>query len=398
MEIEICTNMHNTLLCGKTKSYTRWFSLVSLIFMLLAFSLNVHSTSVCSESYVDKYGWPTHEYPAKVVVKSKKAGVYVNSWEGPNYVFSRGDTLLVVKTGLIDQTREAGYVLDSGSRGMVPVSDCRYIGGIDEEELSIYNHIPFSLRWPLIAVCILCVLGIALFNLEQPWLATLASSVMMFLFYWYLKESDYTLWFVRPSFVGWIWTVVNGFLFMICGIFIWKLITHTFCFLGIDPITLICLKVAFVIEVYTNGGWENLTGVLLGIAFIATLISRRKYIGFVDVIALAVAYTFCWLFLNKGGQMCGREFHGWYYVLFLVTMFPQLIPDFENASSNVSSGSRDKWNEEHGTVHTSSDGSRYIVDGNGGHHWIWSEHESTALDNSNSEWHIYGNSAKRIKR
>lgn len=54
MEIEICTNMHNTLLCGKTKSYTRWFSLVSLIFMLLAFSLNVHSTSVGSESYVDK--------------------------------------------------------------------------------------------------------------------------------------------------------------------------------------------------------------------------------------------------------------------------------------------------------------------------------------------------------
>ena len=299
---------------------------------------------------------------------------------------------------MLNQTGKAGYVLDSSSRGMVPVSDCRYIGGIDEAKLSIYNHIPFSLRWPLIAVCVLCALGIALFNCEQPWLATLASLMMMFLFYWYLKVSDYTLWFVRPSLVGWIWTAVNGFLFMMCGIFIWKLISHTFGFLGIDPITLICLKVAFIIEVYSNGGWENLTGVLLSIAFIVTLISRRKYIGFVDVIALAVAYTFCWLFLNEGGHMCGRKFNGWYYILFLVTMFPQLIPDFDTASSSVSTVSRDKWNEDHGTIHTSADGNRYIVDGNGGQHWVWSEHESTVIDDSNKEWHISGNSARKVKR
>ena len=108
----------------------------------------------------------------------------------------------------------------------------------------------------------------------------------------------------------------------------------------------------------------------------------------------------------------------WGFNIGLVWGVIYVVLDFRNVGSEIfssgsssscpSSGSggggynsssyNDTWNDNHGSVFTDPSGERYIVDGNGKRHWIWSEYESSAHDNGGEEWYISGDSAEKVKR
>ena len=103
------------------------------------------------------------------------------------------------------------------------------------------------------------------------------------------------------------------------------------------------------------------------------------------------------------GLVCG--------VIYVILDFRNVVSEIfsSGSSSSCSSGSscgggcgsssyNDTWNDNHGSVFTDSSGERYVVDGNGKRHWLWSDYESSAHDDGGEEWSIHGDSAEKVKR
>ena len=154
-----------------------------------------------------------------------------------------------------------------------------------------------------------------------------------------------------------------------------------------------CVKWLFIIAFGLTAGF-----------FALELIGRILAAGLGVWILTLMVCVILWMFRIIESETIWRTAK-WGFNIGLVCGVIYVILDFRNvvseifssgSSSSCSSGSsggggcgsssyNDTWNDNHGSVFTDSSGDRYVVDGNGKRHWLWSDYESSAHDDGGEE-------------
>ncbi|MDE7455591.1 MAG: SH3 domain-containing protein [Prevotella sp.] len=313
-------------------------------------------------------GWVKSDYlifhfPARIVITTENPRLYnsrifTNTDHFPVNT-GKGDTLLVIDQGYAPMNLSVRtFQLDGG--GLIAMDDCRYIGQADDSELSRYSHTPFTIHLKLLLIVILIIASLGrLFNGKYQWgvfytVLTFAAEI------WYLKTTNFSTWFVRPDIVGYIWTFINGTIFVIALLGQYLAVQLCFAYLGIGGIISdwgfrICL--VLVLFNHQNVGLGLLVAPIL---FIINIIGNSRW--------PRIAYIFIgcigWYWALVGFGQIIDTFHS-FFVWTIVFFIWGSIP----ISSNVASKSK-KETPNHVDIFHTADGTPYYNDSEGHMHTL----------------------------
>ena len=267
------------------------FRVFTLLLLLLPLQVVAGNNNTKVTNYpADKFGYPSHQFPAEVVVIKKEPPLFFSKETSFGSLASRmdkGDTIRVTDWG-ISRNNKVLYRVDvTGDERWIYATDIKFVKVIEEKELSDWSYVSLGKRGMIALIIGLMVLFV--YFLNQGW--TLRGIFTFIAFMGaeliYMNNMDVPTWFVEPVVVGWVWTVINAILLIIFTIF------HIRCadkflslFLFTDKVSLWGLRISiiltiawgrfgylilaasllltFVINLF-KGGWRNLFYTLLGV-------------------------------------------------------------------------------------------------------------------------------------
>ena len=267
------------------------FKILVLILLLLPFQTMLGSEDSKVTNYpADKFGYPSHQFPAEVVVTKKEPPLFFSKETSFGSVASRldkGDTIRVTDCGISRNDKVLYRVDVTSDERWIYAADIKFVQVIEEKELSDWGYVSWEKRGLIALIVGLMVLFIYFIN--QGWILRGIFTFMAFMGaeLIYMNNMDVPTWFVEPVVVGWIWTVINAILLILFTIF------HVRCadrflslFLYTDKISLWGLRISiiltiawgrfgylilaasllltFVINIF-KGGWRNLIYTILGV-------------------------------------------------------------------------------------------------------------------------------------
>ncbi len=230
--------------------------------------------------------------------------------------------------------------------------------------------------------------------------------ITSFTIFFYLKEMGMNaLWFIQPSIMNNWWKVIFNFI-----VFIYVLINLFVFFLK----TMDDLSMTF------RGSVNILVGLIgWGIGIIGFLFAywfKDEWLDYVIWIVAAIQmiqFVIMAYHLWHGGGIIGILISFFVYIVGALSIVFIAVPIVAvaiilmiigivicaicNGDSCSQPNTSLSWEESNGTVFSSAQG-KYIVDGNGDHHWVWGEHGDMLDDDKGHSWYSpSGMSARRYE-
>lgn len=157
------------------------------------------------------------EFPAQLVITADKPRLFSGSLysddDGSYLGLEKGDTILATDQGYEPRGTVRTFVMDGGMH--IAMDDCRYVGPTKSSELSRYSHTPFTVRLKLMLIAFLIIVSISFFFGGKYLWGILFTALTFAAEMWYMETTSYNTWFVNPDIVGYIWTFINGLVFLI---------------------------------------------------------------------------------------------------------------------------------------------------------------------------------------
>ena len=318
--------------------------------------------------YRDVTGWVKSDYlmfefPAQLIITADDArlyqsGVFISNDHFPANT-EKGDTVLATDEGYAPMKNIRTFTLDGGA--LIAMEDCRYLGPINDSELSRYSHTPFSVRLKLILILILIFVSIGLLfdnkNLKGIIFVVLTFAAEM----WYLKTTSFNTWFVRPDMVGYIWTFINGIIFVMALIGQYLAVQMALSCFGIGGIV---SDWAYKLGLF----WCVMTGevgigfLAIPIIFVMGLIRHfswsQVFYGFLGCVAWCVSLYYFGIIIDT--------FHSFFVWTIVFIIFGSLPAS--GAASNRQSFSGNRIHIQH-----SADGTPFYVDSESNRHTLYGD-------------------------
>lgn len=246
------------------------FVLFMLFFPLLQMNGN-ENTKVINYP-ADKFGYPSHQFPAEVVVSKDEPRLFFSkttSFGSTSSGLDKGDTIRVTDWGLSEDAEVVYRVDVVGSEKWIFASHTKFVKVIEEKELSNWSYVSWEKRGMIALIIGLMVLFIHFIN--RGWILRGIIAFMAFIGaeLFYVNCMDLPTWFVEPVVVGWVWTVINAILLLFFTIF------HVRCadkflslFLYTDMVSLWGLRISIILTI----AWGRFGYLILAASLLVTLV------------------------------------------------------------------------------------------------------------------------------
>lgn len=241
------------------------------------------------------------------------------------------------------------------------------VTSVDRNNNNAKSVVDFSpYRWKILLIIILLIFAIA-FLRERKYIIGIALMALLYLTeMWYLNQG-YPNWFVRPFHVGWIWTIINGILFILFLIFQFHAINFSLSYFGVSGrVSSWGLLICFAMSVLTSGLGIAGAFILLPIIFFVNIWNNFSLHTFLTIlVGCAVWYAFILMFVDVTHKF--NEFFVWATAAFILGSIP-------SSNSMSSSSDSDEKSNSHIQVQTRGDGSKFYNDEKGLHDLSEDEH------------------------
>lgn len=316
------------------------------------------------------------DYPAQIVITKDNPRLYNSAIFTNNDHFpantEKGDTILVIDQTYAPMKDIPTFQLDGG--GLIAMNDCRYIGPVESSELSRYSHTPFTIRLKLILIAILIIVAISRFMKSEFQWGILFTILTFVAEIWYLKTTSFNNWFVRPDIVGYIWTFINGTIFVIALLGQYFAVQFCFSYFGISGI--VCnwgFRICIVYVLFSQQ--LSLAFLILPVLFIVNIIGNFRWTR----IAYIIIGCLGWYWALVGFGQITDAFHSffvWAIVFFIFGSIP--ISSMSSISGNEAPHRID--------IFYTANGTPYYNDSNGNMHQLnesgklWIDNDGNSFD------------------